>query len=111
MEQTAEQLVVRQHERLSCRLPADVSLTDDSPTQRPGAPSVPTPFSEVTHLQPMLSLDNAFEREDVTDFVGRIRRDLKNTKRWLMWVVSDNVRKGAALNGIQIAEKIEAFWV
>lgn len=39
-------------------------------------------------------------------FVGRIRRDLKNTKRWLMWVVSDNVRKGAALNGIQIAEKL-----
>lgn len=39
-------------------------------------------------------------------FVGRIRRDLKNPKRWLMWVVSDNVRKGAALNGIQIAEKI-----
>jgi aspartate-semialdehyde dehydrogenase len=37
-------------------------------------------------------------------FVGRIRRDLKNPKRWLMWVVSDNVRKGAALNGIQIAE-------
>jgi aspartate-semialdehyde dehydrogenase len=39
-------------------------------------------------------------------FVGRIRRDLKNPKRWLMWVVSDNVRKGAALNGIQIAEKL-----
>ncbi|MDZ4678089.1 MAG: aspartate-semialdehyde dehydrogenase [Oligoflexia bacterium] len=39
-------------------------------------------------------------------FVGRIRCDLKNPKRWLMWIVSDNVRKGAALNGIQIAEKL-----
>ncbi len=39
-------------------------------------------------------------------YVGRIRRDLNNPKRWLMWVVSDNVRKGAALNGIQIAEKL-----
>lgn len=39
-------------------------------------------------------------------FVGRIHRDLENPKMWLMWVVSDNIRKGAALNGIQIAEKI-----
>lgn len=39
-------------------------------------------------------------------YVGRIHRDPKNAKMWLMWVVSDNIRKGAALNGIQIAEKI-----
>lgn len=37
-------------------------------------------------------------------FVGRIHQDLADKKTWLMWVVSDNVRKGAALNGIQIAE-------
>lgn len=39
-------------------------------------------------------------------YVGRVHRDLENPKMWLMWVVSDNIRKGAALNGIQIAEKI-----
>ncbi|MBV2168943.1 MAG: aspartate-semialdehyde dehydrogenase, partial [Bdellovibrio sp.] len=39
-------------------------------------------------------------------YVGRIHRDPENPKMWLMWVVSDNIRKGAALNGIQIAEKI-----
>lgn len=39
-------------------------------------------------------------------YVGRIHRDVENPKMWLMWVVSDNIRKGAALNGIQIAEKI-----
>ncbi len=39
-------------------------------------------------------------------FVGRIRKDFKNPRRWVMWIVSDNVRKGAALNGIQIAEKL-----
>lgn len=39
-------------------------------------------------------------------YVGRIHRDLENSRMWLMWVVSDNIRKGAALNGIQIAEKI-----
>lgn len=39
-------------------------------------------------------------------YVGRIHKDLENPKMWLMWVVSDNIRKGAALNGIQIAEKL-----
>lgn len=39
-------------------------------------------------------------------YVGRIHRDTENPRMWLMWVVSDNIRKGAALNGIQIAEKI-----
>lgn len=39
-------------------------------------------------------------------FVGRIHQDVHNKKRWLMWVVSDNLKKGAALNGLQIAETI-----
>lgn len=39
-------------------------------------------------------------------FVGRVHRDLQDPKTWMMWVVSDNLRKGAALNGIQIAERI-----
>ncbi len=39
-------------------------------------------------------------------FVGRIHQDRHNKKRWLMWVVSDNLKKGAALNALQIAECI-----
>lgn len=39
-------------------------------------------------------------------FVGRVHQDLDQPRMWLMWVVSDNLRKGAALNGIQIAERI-----
>jgi aspartate-semialdehyde dehydrogenase len=39
-------------------------------------------------------------------YVGRVHRDPENPLMWLMWVVSDNIRKGAALNGIQIAEHI-----
>lgn len=39
-------------------------------------------------------------------FVGRIHRDPENPRLWLMWVVADNLKKGAALNGIQIAEGI-----
>ena len=37
-------------------------------------------------------------------FVGRIRRDPTHPRGIDLWVVSDNVRKGAALNAVQIAE-------
>lgn len=37
-------------------------------------------------------------------FVGRIREDLSHARGINLWVVSDNVRKGAALNSVQIAE-------
>ena len=41
-------------------------------------------------------------------FVGRIRRDASHPNGLVMWVVSDNLRKGAALNSIQIAEELVA---
>jgi aspartate-semialdehyde dehydrogenase len=44
----------------------------------------------------------AHNRDDV--FVGRIRRDLSKEKCLNLWIVSDNIRKGAATNAIQIAE-------
>ena len=37
-------------------------------------------------------------------FVGRIREDLSHPRGLDLWVVSDNLRKGAALNSVQIAE-------
>lgn len=39
-------------------------------------------------------------------YVGRVHRDLDDPRTWLMWIVSDNLRKGAALNGLQIAERL-----
>ncbi|CAG1771259.1 aspartate-semialdehyde dehydrogenase [uncultured bacterium] len=39
-------------------------------------------------------------------FVGRIREDISNPKGINLWVVADNVRKGAALNSVQIAEEL-----
>ncbi|MFC2011818.1 aspartate-semialdehyde dehydrogenase [Chloroflexota bacterium] len=39
-------------------------------------------------------------------YVGRIRRDASNPRGLAMWVVSDNLRKGAALNAVQIAEEL-----
>jgi aspartate-semialdehyde dehydrogenase len=38
--------------------------------------------------------------------VGRIHNDLDDPNTWIFWIVADNLRKGAALNGIQIAERI-----
>jgi aspartate-semialdehyde dehydrogenase len=37
-------------------------------------------------------------------YVGRIRRDVSQSNSLVMWIVADNVRKGAALNAVQIAE-------
>ena len=39
-------------------------------------------------------------------FVGRIRRDVSHPNGLVMWVVADNLRKGAALNAVQIAEEL-----
>jgi len=39
-------------------------------------------------------------------FVGRIRLDTSNQNSLAMWIVADNLRKGAALNAVQIAEEI-----
>ncbi len=45
---------------------------------------------------------NAAGKDEV--FVGRIRRDYSQPKSLNMWIVSDNLRKGAATNAVQIAE-------
>jgi aspartate-semialdehyde dehydrogenase len=45
---------------------------------------------------------NAHNRDEV--FVGRIRRDESQPNSLNLWVVSDNLRKGAATNAVQIAE-------
>jgi len=45
-------------------------------------------------------------------FVGRIREDSSCANGLVMWVVADNLRKGAALNGVQIAEEgVKRGWI
>ena len=39
-------------------------------------------------------------------YVGRIRKDASHPNGLVLWIVSDNIRKGAALNAVQIAEKL-----
>ncbi|MFO0329876.1 MAG: Asd/ArgC dimerization domain-containing protein, partial [Bacteroidota bacterium] len=45
---------------------------------------------------------NSHGRDEV--FVGRLRRDESQPKTLNMWIVSDNLRKGAATNAVQIAQ-------
>ncbi|MFZ9969557.1 MAG: aspartate-semialdehyde dehydrogenase [Bacteroidia bacterium] len=49
---------------------------------------------------------HAHDRDEV--FVGRVRRDFTRDKCLNMWVVADNLRKGAATNAVQIAEALVA---
>jgi len=46
---------------------------------------------------------NAYEKDET--FVGRIRRDDSVKNGLNLWIVSDNIRKGAATNAVQIAEE------
>ncbi len=65
-----------------------------------GAPGVVVVDDPATQQYPMPK--DAHERDEV--FVGRLRRDETQPKTLNMWVVSDNLRKGAATNAVQIAE-------
>ena len=58
---------------------------------------------DLANLQYPTPLDAA-GHDDV--FVGRIRRDFSTDNGLNLWVVADNIRKGAASNAIQIAEYI-----
>lgn len=65
----------------------------------PGIIVMDEPFS---NIYPMPILSN--ERDEV--FVGRIRRDTSVENGLNLWIVADNLRKGAATNAVQIAEEI-----
>lgn len=58
---------------------------------------------DVTDLQYPMPL-HAQEKDEV--FVGRIRRDESQPNSLNLWIVADNLRKGAATNAVQIAEKL-----
>ena len=65
-----------------------------------GSPGIILQQDDANQLYPMPLW--AHEKDEV--FVGRLRRDDTQEKTLNMWIVSDNLRKGAATNAIQIAE-------
>ena len=64
------------------------------------APGIVVVDDPATQQYPMPM--DAHEKDDV--FVGRLRRDETQANTLNMWIVSDNLRKGAATNAVQIAE-------
>lgn len=66
------------------------------------APGITVQDRPEEQLYPMPAY--AVGQEDV--FVGRIRKDLDESNGFHMWIVSDNLLKGAALNSVQIAESL-----
>jgi aspartate-semialdehyde dehydrogenase len=58
---------------------------------------------DIANLQYPMPL-HAHDKDDV--FVGRLRRDETQNNTLNCWIVSDNLRKGAATNAVQIAEKL-----
>jgi aspartate-semialdehyde dehydrogenase len=75
----------------------DLQEVKDLLSKAPGVVLVDDPGTQ-QYPMPM----DAHEKDDV--FVGRLRRDETQPNTLNMWIVSDNLRKGAATNAVQIAE-------
>ena len=82
--ETRQKLTEAQAREILANAPG-VVLMDE---RRPGG--YPTPVTEAAGQDPV--------------YVGRIREDISHERGLNLWIVSDNVRKGAALNTVQIAE-------
>ena len=82
--ETREKLTAAQARALLRQAPG-VAVMDE---RRPGG--YPTAVTDAAHQDAV--------------FVGRIREDLSHPRGLDLWVVADNIRKGAALNSIQVAE-------
>jgi aspartate-semialdehyde dehydrogenase len=66
-----------------------IEVVDD-----PAAGEWPTPVTHASGTDPV--------------YVGRIREDISHPRGLSLWIVADNIRKGAALNAVQIAELLAA---
>ena len=86
--ETRDKLSAQQARELLERAPG-VEVVDERE-----AGGYPTPVTHASGTDPV--------------YVGRIREDLSHPRGLNLWVVSDNIRKGAALNAVQIAELVAA---
>ena len=84
--ETRDKITAEQARKLLEAAPGIVVLDE----RQPGG--YPTPVGDASGKDPV--------------FVGRIREDISHPRGLNLWVVADNVRKGAALNSIQIAETL-----
>lgn len=89
--ETARPLAVEEARAILSEAPGVVVVDE----RRPGG--YPTPVTHASGKDPV--------------FVGRLRADLSHPRGLILWVVADNLRKGAALNAVQIAEVlVKSYW-
>ena len=50
-------------------------------------------------------------QDDLKTYISRVRKDRSNEKAINMWIVSDNLLKGAALNSVQIAQTLVKYGI
>ncbi|WP_105190003.1 aspartate-semialdehyde dehydrogenase [Pseudoalteromonas sp. T1lg48] len=88
---------------LETRMPVDVEHVKQLLQDAPGVE-----FIEDEHDYPT-PVSDASGNDSV--YVGRVRQDISHPHGLNMWVVSDNTRKGAATNSVQIAEELIAHYL
>ena len=86
--ETKKKITPEQARELLARAPGVVVVDE------PRAGGYPTPVTHASGKDPV--------------FVGRIREDFSHPRGLNLWVVADNIRKGAALNAVQLAELVAA---
>ncbi|HHH11329.1 MAG TPA: aspartate-semialdehyde dehydrogenase, partial [Sorangium sp.] len=85
---------------IRCQRPLSVAEVRAALSDAPGVTLVGDGYVPGEHPQPAACVGT----DEV--FVGRIREDLALPGAINMWIVADNLRKGAALNAVQIAERL-----
>ncbi|GAB2507226.1 aspartate-semialdehyde dehydrogenase [Pseudoxanthomonas sangjuensis] len=86
--ETKKKITPEQARELLAKAPGVVVVDD----RKPGG--YPTPVTHASGTDPV--------------YVGRIREDFSHPRGLNLWVVADNIRKGAALNAVQLAELVAA---
>ncbi|MFI8626049.1 aspartate-semialdehyde dehydrogenase [Bacillus altitudinis] len=92
-------------ESVYVELKSNDATVDDVKSILKDAPGITLQDDPSQQIYPMPA--DAVGKNDV--FVGRIRKDLDRPNGFHMWIVSDNLLKGAAWNSVQIAESLRAL--
>ncbi|OLP66387.1 Aspartate-semialdehyde dehydrogenase [Bacillus pumilus] len=92
-------------ESVYIELDATNATVDDLKSILKDAPGITLQDDPSQQLYPMPA--DAVGKNDI--FVGRIRKDLDRPNGFHLWIVSDNLLKGAAWNSVQIAESLKAL--
>ncbi|MEN2443533.1 MULTISPECIES: aspartate-semialdehyde dehydrogenase [Bacillus] len=92
-------------ESVYVELESNDATVDDVKSILKDAPGITLQDDPSQQIYPMPA--DAVGKNDV--FVGRIRKDLDRPNGFHMWIVSDNLLKGAAWNSVQIAESLRAL--